>query len=136
MGPRAISFMSEYLFAYGTLRPGFAPASIAPVVDRLEPVGEGFLWGVLYDLGEYPGLVLESQAVHRALGTVFRLPDEPDFLTIFDDYEGFEPDCPEASLFVRLEAAVEMLDGGQMNCWVYVYSGPTPGVPIISHWRT
>jgi len=55
--------MSGYLFAYGTLRPGFAPESVAPMVDRLELVGEGFLQGLLYDLGEYPGLVLDSRSV-------------------------------------------------------------------------
>lgn len=134
--PRTTSFMSEYLFAYGTLRPGFAPSRVAPLVDRLEPVGEGILWGFLYDLGEYPGLVLGSQAGHRISGSVFRLPEEADFLTALDAYEGFEPDCPEASVFVRLETTVEMMDGTPIACWVYVYSGPTHGFPSIASWRS
>jgi len=126
--------MSGYLFAYGTLRPGFAPESVAPMVDRLELVGEGFLQGLLYDLGEYPGLVLDSRASELVFGSIFRLPDEGDFLRELDAYEGYEADCPEASLFLRVEAAVAMADGGVVGCWVYVYRGAVDGLPVIAGW--
>lgn len=47
--------MSEYLFAYGTLQPGLAPAEIADVVAGFEIAGVGFVHGTLYDLGSFPG---------------------------------------------------------------------------------
>jgi len=50
--------MSDYLFTYGTLKHGHAPDEIASAVTKLRPVGKGFVPGVLYDLGDYPGAVL------------------------------------------------------------------------------
>ena len=62
--------MSKYLFSYGTLRCGHAPEEIAPVVERLRPAGTGFVLGQLYDLGEYPGIVLDSRSPQRVFGDV------------------------------------------------------------------
>jgi gamma-glutamylcyclotransferase (GGCT)/AIG2-like uncharacterized protein YtfP len=67
--------MSEFLFAYGTLQPGYAPAEIAPAVEKLLPVGEAFVHGVLYDLGGHPGAVLNSSSQERIFGTVYELPE-------------------------------------------------------------
>ena len=72
--------MSEYLFAYGTLQPGLAPTKIARVAAKLRPVGEGFVRGVLYDLGGYPGAVPDPNAKGRIIGTVMELPEDEDCL--------------------------------------------------------
>lgn len=127
--------MSEYLFAYGTLLPGLAPEAMAGLVSRLTPVGEGFARGVLYDLGEYPGAVLEPLSDQRIFGTVLRLPDDCDVLRELDAYEGFEADCPEASLFVRAMGLVEMTGGGAVECWIYVYRGPVNGSRVFESGR-
>jgi gamma-glutamylcyclotransferase (GGCT)/AIG2-like uncharacterized protein YtfP len=65
--------MSDFLFTYGTLQPGDAPDEIASTLARLRPVGKGFVHGVLYDLGDYPGAVLDPSSKRRISGTVFRL---------------------------------------------------------------
>jgi gamma-glutamylcyclotransferase (GGCT)/AIG2-like uncharacterized protein YtfP len=105
--------MSEYLFAYGTLQPGLAPAEIAPAVERLRLVGEGFVRGRLYDLGSYPGAVLDAGAVGSIYGAVYELPQAPEILDRLDAYEG-----PE---YRRVEQDVTLVAGGVRTCWVYDY---------------
>ena len=53
------------LFAYGTLRPGHALTALAPLVDGLVWEGGASVSGVLYDLGPYPGAVLDAEAATR-----------------------------------------------------------------------
>ena len=93
--------MSQYLFIYGTLQPGMAPSDIAPAVDKLHPVAEGFARGVLYNLGNFPGAVLNSRSKQRISGKVFRLSDDASVLQQLDEYEEFDPSSPNESLFVR-----------------------------------
>lgn len=126
-----MSNSGQYLFVYGTLLPGRAPAEIAPTVDRLRTVGDGFVRGRLYDLGEYPGIVLDETG-EEIPGKIFRLPKEPEVLKRLDEYEEFDAAQPEGSLFVRKEWPVTRKDGNRkLVCWVYVYN-PHPGaVPTI-----
>ncbi len=124
---------SEYLFAYGTLHPERAPDEIADLVGRFEPVGKGTVRGTLYDLGSYPGAVLEEGSTRRILGTVFRLPAGDDVLRRLDEYEEFDPRVPQASLFIRRLREAE-LDGGRMvPCWIYEYNGSTADAAIVEN---
>jgi gamma-glutamylcyclotransferase (GGCT)/AIG2-like uncharacterized protein YtfP len=105
----------RHLFAYGTLQPGLAPAEIAPVVEKLRPVGEGFVDGKLYDLGGYPGAVLHPASAWIVYGTVYELPEDAEILRQLDAYEG-----PE---YVRIEQLVTLTAGGVVSCWVYDFQG-------------
>ena len=107
--------MPEYLFAYGTLQPGLAPSEIAPVVDKLRPLGEGFVGGRLYDLGNYPGAVIDRGSALRIYGTVYELSDDAEILRRLDAYEG-----PE---YRRIGEQVTLVAGGAWTCWVYEYLG-------------
>lgn len=112
--------MLGYLFIYGTLHPDRAPDEIAEAARRLQPFGPAALRGRVYNLGDYPGLVLDP-AGGLVQGEVFILPDEPT-LAQLDAYEDFRPDDREGSLFLRTSATVTMQDGSQLLCWVYVYN--------------
>ena len=114
--------MTDFLFAYGTLQPDHVPAEIASAIGKLEPVGKGSVRGVLYDLGEYPGAVLKTSSRKRIFGTVFRLSGGPEVLRELDEYEGFDPKDPQASLFVRTLHPVTLAEGGTVPCWVYEYN--------------
>ena len=100
-----------HLFTYGTLQPGLAPREIAPVVEKLRSIGEGFLFGKLYDLGSYPGAVIDPASAWLIYGTVYELPEDGEILRKLDAYEG-----PE---YVRIEQRVTLTAGGGMSCWVY-----------------
>ena len=114
--------MSDLLFAYGTLRPGHAPREIAAAVARLRPLGQGFIRGRLYELDGYPGVVLDLSAGAKIQGTIFQFPEDCDLLPQFDEYEGFDPNNPAGSLFVRQLHAVQLDTGGEAQCWIYLYN--------------
>jgi gamma-glutamylcyclotransferase (GGCT)/AIG2-like uncharacterized protein YtfP len=124
--------MSEYLFAYGTLQPARAPAEVAALAAKLRPVGEGFVRGALYDLGQHPGAVPDSRAKSRIAGTVMELPEDENFLRLLDDYEGFGPKAAEASEFVRERQMVELSDQRRLECWFYRYNGKPDEARIIA----
>ena len=110
--------MPPYLFAYGTLQPGLAPAEIRPAVEQLSLVGPGATAGTLYDQGDYPAAVFDAGGTVR--GRVYALPPDPAVLAALDAYEGV-PD-----LYVRLMVTVDLDDGRTVDCWAYQYNR-TPG---------
>ena len=119
--------MPDYLFAYGTLQPGFAPPAIRPVIDRLTLIGGGTTAGIVYDLGDYPGANFDG--IGTVNGRVYLLPsgDEPAVLAAFDRYEGV-PD-----LYVRRTVSVTTGDGQRLICWAYQYNhDPAGRVPIAT----
>ena len=114
--------MSQYLFAYGTLQPGLAPTKIARVAAKLRPVGEGSVRGELYDLGGYPGAVANPSAKGKIVGTVMELPEDESVLAQLDRYEGFDPQAPETSEYIREKQVVKLKTGGTVECWFYRYN--------------
>jgi gamma-glutamylcyclotransferase (GGCT)/AIG2-like uncharacterized protein YtfP len=130
--------VSEYLFTYGTLRPGRAPKQIAASVAEMRLLGAGHVRGILYDLGQYPGAVLDADiaeenvsAAARIEGFVFELPPGPDILRKLDEYEEFDPASPESSLFIRILHPVKLDSGATLMCWVYVYNRDPAGAPTV-----
>lgn len=127
--------MSDCLFAYGTLQPDDAPDELASTLAELRPVGEGFVQGVLYDLGDYPGAVLDPSSKRRIFGTVFQLPGDPNVLRKLDDYEAFDPRAPDKSLFIRRMQPVTLATGHTLQCWVYEYNREPEAAPILTSGR-
>jgi gamma-glutamylcyclotransferase (GGCT)/AIG2-like uncharacterized protein YtfP len=116
--------MPTYLFIYGTLHPDRAPAEIAPAARRLQPIGCGTIRGRLYNLGEYPGVILADDTdlgAPTVPGEVFLVPDDAT-LAALDAYEDYRPDSPTDSLFLRTKTVVTFDDGSRKSCWVYVYN--------------
>ena len=116
--------MRDLLFIYGTLHPDRAPAEIAGAARRLTPIGPATIRGHLYNLGEYPGVILDHTALPIS-GELFNIPDAGT-LTALDAYEDFRPAEPASSLFLRVKTFATMSDGSHQTCWVYVYNGERP----------
>jgi gamma-glutamylcyclotransferase (GGCT)/AIG2-like uncharacterized protein YtfP len=127
--------MSECLFVYGTLLPGRAPAEVADAVRRLRRVGPGHVQGRLYDLGDYPGAILDRSSHSRIPGQVFELPDDETVLASLDEYEEFRPEDPRHSLFLRIKSPVTMADGHRLDCWMYVYNREPGSAPLWASQR-
>jgi gamma-glutamylcyclotransferase (GGCT)/AIG2-like uncharacterized protein YtfP len=123
--------MPELLFIYGTLHPNRAPAEIASAVRRLKSLGPATIHAKLYDLGEYPGIVLDHSASHTVAGELFAVPDA-ETLTLLDAYEDFRPHDPAHSLFLRTQTTATLPDGSSLTCWVYVYNRDPPSDPQSS----
>jgi gamma-glutamylcyclotransferase (GGCT)/AIG2-like uncharacterized protein YtfP len=91
--------MSHNLFVYGTLRPGNTETMYIP--------------GRLYDLGWFPGLILDTPNPGLVAVELTSVPS----LAPFDLYEGYSPQNPESSLYIRQEVTILGITG-----WIYVYN--------------
>lgn len=129
--------MPEYLFTYGTLQPGHAPAMIASAAARLRYIGEGHVHGILYDFGRYPGAILDAASERKIFGAVYELPDDPAVLSQLDDYEDCYPDDPGLSQYLRALHPVALSTGETLHCWIYVYNRDVRSAHIVEsgRWR-
>ena len=101
--------MNKHLvFVYGTLRRGGLRA-MPDVFPGAKFVGGASVRGRLYDLGEYPCLLL-GQSDSQVVGEVYEVDDET-----LD-----EMDAIEASDDYRRRRVEVSLDTGGSACWVYV----------------
>ncbi len=111
---------SEYLFVYGTLLPELAPAGMQKIVRQLEFINAGCVGGRLYDLGEYPGAVIDTASESVIIGKLFRLPEPMEVLARLDEYEGFDQASPDDSLFRRVSGEVTLAGARKIAGWIYV----------------
>lgn len=95
------------VYCYGTLRPGGPDTVQIP--------------GDLYEMGWYPGADLKG-ADHPRTFTAERVEIPAANLELLDNYEGYRPERPESSLFLR----VPYLDG-----WLYTYNKSFEGRKLI-----
>ena len=65
-------------------------------------------------------------------GKVFELPEDQQVLSSIDTYEGFDPDHPQSSLFVRKRWPVTLADGSRMMCWIYTYNRNPADAQLIA----
>jgi len=87
--------------------------------------------GILYDVGEYPGLVIPNDAEHYTYGSVFKLRHPEENLRVIDDYEGFGTEQEQPNLYIRVIKPIETA-GGIINAWIYLYNLPITNLPQIT----
>ncbi len=119
----------EYLFVYGTLRWGIEGAMARKLHNQVSRIGPGRLTGILYDLGQYPGLYMGPEANQPVLGDVFYLPDAQAVFSWLDAYEGqSDPPTPDDE-YQRV--LVEVMVGQQsVLAWTYLLQ------EVNDHYRT
>ena len=122
--------MKNHLFLYGTLLTG-ASDEVANIVRQFRRVGEAYVRGKLYDLGEYPGAVADPSSNTSIRGELVELPPDQELLEELDRYEEFYPSSPEASLFVRKRTRVKTADGRDHEAWIYIYNKDPGDAPIV-----
>ena len=109
------------LFVYGHLRRGHVGYRLLELEQRTAWLGEARIHGRLYDLGDYPGLILDSKSVVHGEVLAF---DDATLWALLDDYEDHDPASPETSEYRRVE--VDLSDGIG-RAWVYVYNRSVEG---------
>lgn len=97
----------HFVFVYGTLRRGGAGAMSIRFPDA-EFIAGAQVSGSLYDLGAYPGLLL-NELNPLVIGEVYQVDDET--LNRLDDFEA-------ASNYRRKQAEVS-LGTHRKVCWIY-----------------
>ncbi|PSQ96959.1 MAG: hypothetical protein BRD55_04790 [Bacteroidetes bacterium SW_9_63_38] len=116
---------SPLLATYGTLMRGFDIQDELGVRPQMDFVERCRWEGELYDIGPFPGAVPGDGTIH---GELFRL-DSPDAWAVLDPYEGYDPDWPAASTFVRREVSLSTPD---TTAWVYWYNGTVADQPQVA----
>ena len=110
------------VFFYGTLMAGFDRRRRASLDDRLTFVGRGSIRASLFDVGLYPAAVPSPDSL--VWGELYEVSDSSTVLGVLDDIEGYRPDDPDRSLYVRSEVTVTLPDGVEHTAWVYFYNAP------------
>jgi gamma-glutamylcyclotransferase (GGCT)/AIG2-like uncharacterized protein YtfP len=114
--------MTDLVFFYGTLMSGFKRTGRSRVDQKLEPVGRGWIHATLFDLGIYPAAIPAADG--RVWGEVHRMTEPDAVLTALDELEGFRPNEPDTSLYMRVGTPVTLDDGDTRTAWVYFYNAP------------
>lgn len=115
--------MTDLVFFYGTLMTGFDRRRRAGIDERkLVYQGRGFIRAALFDLGIYPAAVPDPEG--RVWGEVYRMLEPADVLPALDTIEGYCPEEPDASLYMRVEIPVVLEDGTSNPGWAYFYNAP------------
>ncbi len=115
----------EYIAMYGSLMTGMGAREELNVGDQLVYVGRCEIGGSLFDLGNYPGLLLGSGIVHAELYEIGSTAVIPRL----DTYEHYDPDEPEGSLYIRRLVRLVQPD---CDAWLYEYNRDVSGRPSIS----
>ncbi|MGH9840762.1 MAG: gamma-glutamylcyclotransferase family protein [Blastocatellia bacterium] len=123
--------MCKYLFVYGTLRPAIVREELRWLIEMLKPIGRATVRGRLYDLGEYPGAVLDPQCHTLVVGDLLELPANEQIVAALDEYEGCVEGDPDASLFVRSRCWVRLDDGREIESWIYLYNRDVSSATLI-----
>lgn len=119
------------IFVYGLLMPGERGFDELNLVERSQRLGHERVNGTLYDLGDYPGLILGGTGLVH--GECLRSSDQA-LLADLDAYELYDANNLEASEFLRTRIA--LLGSGQL-VWIYVYLRPLGACSVIASgdWR-
>jgi gamma-glutamylcyclotransferase (GGCT)/AIG2-like uncharacterized protein YtfP len=121
--------VADRVFFYGTLMAGFDRRRRAGIDSHLAYIGRGSISAALFDLGLYPAAVPSNDG--RVWGEVYDITDAATVLAALDDIEGYRPDDPDRSLYVRSEVDVILADGAPARAWVYFYNAPLGQAPRI-----
>lgn len=113
---------SQYIFVYGTLKRSITNPIGAMMRTHANYLAEAIIAGKLYDLGPYPGLVLEDCGM-AVYGELYEIVHPNALIELLDAYEGCGKDDPYPHQFCRVEATVRDTDGLDYRAWVYVYQG-------------
>lgn len=99
-------------------------------MQHSEAVGKGFMYGKLYKISWFPGVV-NTETNEKVYGTVFKLQPNVDVFKTLDDYEGFYKNDTVSSLYVRVQTEVFLENGTALKAWVYLYNQKIVDEPQI-----
>ena len=113
----------DCLFVYGTLRRGFEHPMADLLARQADFIGRGIFQGKLYNLGSYPGVKTSHRSTDSVVGDVYCLRF-PHLLEQFDRYEGYDPDDPAQSMYLRRTVSITLTNGQTLFAWIYLYNLP------------
>ena len=111
----------DLLFVYGTLLPECNLSISTQFLEETEFLGNGYVFAKLYDLGDYPAMVLDITYEHKVFGQIYRLHSPKKTLALLDDYEDINPSFPEDNEYIRAVVKVNSKEI-EINACAYLYT--------------
>jgi gamma-glutamylcyclotransferase (GGCT)/AIG2-like uncharacterized protein YtfP len=136
---------NRFLFVYGTLRAESRHRMHEELAMRARFVGRGYTNAELFDLGEYPGIVVPPvNNSQRTLGELYELDSEnlAESWIALDEYEGCGLRDPQPHQYSRRNVPVHLGDGRTVEAWTYAltrlpeWATPIPGGDYLARSRS
>jgi len=90
------------------------------LAHRAHWIGEGYIYGKLYDVGHYPAAVPDPDHSNIVHGDIYKVDDD-NLLSKLDEFEGISPALPQPWEYAR-ESVEAWMDDQQYACWIYRYN--------------
>lgn len=123
--------MTSYLFTYGTMLSGIKH----PMHELLEHyatlVGAGHINGKLFEVDDYPALVLSNNVKKIVWGEIYRVQDEPVLFKYMDEYEGCAPHSHKPYEYQRDLVTIHDEKQHSLLAWTYLYKHPVGHLHLI-----
>lgn len=110
------------LFIYGTLLPAFNNPMSEWLNQNTEPIAEGFMYGMLYKVSDYPGAIYIPTGVTKVYGLILKMENAEEILKKLDDYEEVNHERTEEGEYIRQKVTIYGFDGFKRQCWVYLFN--------------
>ncbi|MDO3625277.1 gamma-glutamylcyclotransferase [Mucilaginibacter sp. BT774] len=123
---------SALLFVYGTLLNHNNEFAVY-LKEHSHFYANGKVRGKLYDIGEYPGAILDKSDEY-IYGVILQIDDPEVVFSEIDNYEGYGDEQPEPNEFIRVSADVETASE-IVPCYTYVYNLPIDSLEKIEGGR-
>jgi gamma-glutamylcyclotransferase (GGCT)/AIG2-like uncharacterized protein YtfP len=118
--------INNKIFVYGTLMDSIIKDALPQINMHIRKRKKGKINARLFDLGEYPGAKPTTIKSKEVFGKIYEVDPEyfNSVLVTLDDYEEYNPDKKEESLYIRKITPVTTEDGNLSKAWVYWYNKP------------
>ena len=123
---------SDCVFVYGGLMRSF---NLHHYVAFAAFVARATTRGLLYRVGQYPGMTDGEGIVH---GELYRFGDIAVALEVLDEVEDYDPLDTDGSLYVRSLRPVVTDAGSTLLAWTYLYNQDVKGLTLVrdGDWRS
>ena len=118
------------VFVYGTLRSDAKNSMHSVLAKYSKFEAKGYVYGTLYDVGEYPAIVLDSVR-SKVYGEVYIVYDMDRVFGLLDEYEECSDSFVKPHEYRRVQAEVFLDLGKRVESWVYEYNLPPKGLKPI-----
>ncbi len=125
---------NEYLFVYGSLQRKANHPAHKVLRDHARFICNAEYAGTLFMVKEYPGVIKSSKPGEPVKGELFLLNEPRIIFRRLDHYEGYDPNNPEQSLYVREKCPVQCISEAKdtVQAWIYLFNRPTDQLERIS----
>jgi pyruvate carboxylase len=113
--------VDEYLFVYGTLRRDCGNDLHRLIARNSDYVGMASYQGKMYQLKDYPGIISSENPQDQVVGELYLLSNTIKLLNVLDEYEEFDVENEDKSLFIRTKVKVN-LKGEKIETYAYLYN--------------